>query len=687
MEVSKSTTREGVDEWFITQESYIKDLLAHNEDRKIHPRKIPITRAQSQAEKAEDGKTPESIRLAQKQVGEVLWVVTRTRPELMYATAIMGSLTLKSPTVVAEIYDQILGYLQSTPRDGLVFRRKDLDPAVLDFFADASFAPQGGVSHGAFVIQLNGNPILWRSGKQSLVTQSTAESEMLEVIEAMLGGESIYVMAQEIFDVVLRRIWSDSQAAVAILTQEGGSWRTRHLRLRAAAARQVLQDGTWTIQHQKGEDMIADLGTKPLTGTRIQYLKELLGMKASKNQEDEKPEEKTEEEPRKKEEEKKKEEEELKLRQATKIMKVVVLAALVSAAESKVERDEKEDINLDYFAIGLIIMIILAVARHPTWKFLKGAAVWLFISSKAPKAKAQGEEEKEEQSVELWVMMILYTLLVIGTTLMLQRLFLGGVGPFWTSRSEGSNEDRRLRGEEVQEDETGEKEDEGGSGTRSLVRLSSDDEQEEGRDGHSQLLPAGSDQDLDQTDRSFVSSIQGELDESLTTEPLDRQGSPDDVNLGEMIMRELEQIEREEREIWHDLNRTPLTFEERAADAPLPRRNSAGEELEDEGFPFPFFAMKTRNGRVYHTDRNCTHLHAPRVSQAFDHQWCSVCRHVALQTRGVPPPGVNLFIAPARRCAHTDTRCPYLQNAVETRICITCLATERTDENERQFEP
>ena len=65
MEVPKSTTSEGLDEWFITQESYIKDLLANNEDRKIHPRKIPITRAQSQAEQPEEGRTPESVRLAQ----------------------------------------------------------------------------------------------------------------------------------------------------------------------------------------------------------------------------------------------------------------------------------------------------------------------------------------------------------------------------------------------------------------------------------------------------------------------------------------------------------------------------------------------------------------------------------------------------------------------------------------------
>ena len=63
---------------------------------------------------------------------------------------------------------------------------------------------------------------------------------MTEVIEAMTAGESIAVMVQELYEVVLKVAYTDSQAAEAILTCDGSSWRTRHLRLRSSFARQSI---------------------------------------------------------------------------------------------------------------------------------------------------------------------------------------------------------------------------------------------------------------------------------------------------------------------------------------------------------------------------------------------------------------------------------------------------------------
>ena len=134
------------------------------------------------------------------------------------------------------------------------------DEIVLQAYSDASFSPEGSESHGSFLILLEGSPIFWRAGRQSLVTLSTAESEMTEVIEAMAAGESIAVMVQELYEVVIKVAYTDSQAAEAILTCDGGSWRTRHLRLRSSFARQSISRGDWLIQHVAGESMIADLG-------------------------------------------------------------------------------------------------------------------------------------------------------------------------------------------------------------------------------------------------------------------------------------------------------------------------------------------------------------------------------------------------------------------------------------------
>ena len=63
----------------------------------------------------------------------------------------------------------------------------------------------------------------------------------------MNAGEAVSVILQELLDNVKRIAWSDSQSAIAILTSESGSWRTRHLQMRAAYAKQAIFTGDWQV--------------------------------------------------------------------------------------------------------------------------------------------------------------------------------------------------------------------------------------------------------------------------------------------------------------------------------------------------------------------------------------------------------------------------------------------------------
>ena len=85
--------------WYITQASYARDLLKNEPDLKR--RRIPITRDQAMDIEEEvmeaDGRA-ERVRDAQKGVGELLWMVTRSRPDLMFAVSKMGSGILRNPS-------------------------------------------------------------------------------------------------------------------------------------------------------------------------------------------------------------------------------------------------------------------------------------------------------------------------------------------------------------------------------------------------------------------------------------------------------------------------------------------------------------------------------------------------------------------------------------------------------------
>ena len=62
----------------------------------------------------------------------------------------------------------------------------------------------------------------------------------------MIAGESIYVILVERFETVSKVVKTDSLSALAILTNDGGSWRPRHLSM---YARQSVAAGDTLLCH------------------------------------------------------------------------------------------------------------------------------------------------------------------------------------------------------------------------------------------------------------------------------------------------------------------------------------------------------------------------------------------------------------------------------------------------------
>ena len=126
-------TEEGI---FLSQESYGKDILKRSGDEKEHLSGVPITKDQSQRLEDEDPtKTAEDVRMAQKATGEMMWLGTKTRPDLMFTLARMSQSTLKSPKEVAAVGVQARKYLWKT-LEGLWMIKEDEEDLVV--YADSS---------------------------------------------------------------------------------------------------------------------------------------------------------------------------------------------------------------------------------------------------------------------------------------------------------------------------------------------------------------------------------------------------------------------------------------------------------------------------------------------------------------------------------------------------------------------
>lgn len=241
---------------------------------------------------------------------------------------------------------------------------------------------------------LRGAPLIWRSSKQGSITLSTAEAELNELIEGLMMGESVSAIMEEMEPGIVKMMISDSQAAVNICLAEGGSWRTRHLRLRASHARQrFITD--WVLQHKPGEEMVADIGTKALASNRLKALKEMISMVKI---EDGKTEEEEDAEERSEKEKKISEVKGGKPEEIEKILRMVVLMAAVGGA--KAQREELEDFRWMMVLVvwaGLMMVVGIWVTMRKIWEACRG----VMGSGREREPEAEPEREVEEQREEI----------------------------------------------------------------------------------------------------------------------------------------------------------------------------------------------------------------------------------------------------------------------------------------------
>ena len=125
----------------------------------------------------------------------------------------------------------------------------------------------------------SGCPVTWKSGKQAITTTSSAETELVEAHQGCLQMESVNALLAD-FDVEpsSRCICVDNAAAIALATAEGGSRKTRHLKVRHRALRERVEQKWVDVEYCPGDLQLADGLTKILTSQRMTQLMEFWGL-------------------------------------------------------------------------------------------------------------------------------------------------------------------------------------------------------------------------------------------------------------------------------------------------------------------------------------------------------------------------------------------------------------------------
>ncbi|CAE7622475.1 unnamed protein product [Symbiodinium sp. CCMP2592] len=262
---------------YVNQTAYIEEILRAYQVPSDQKDKIPISKELASFEVGPDDIPPtvEDVAAAQKLTGELMWIAQKSRPDISFTCSMLASLSTKAPSRCLAVGEKALRYLQGTKTWRMKFT---CDNSELVLYPDAAFAPSSGRSHSGWVIMWSGSAVAWRSARQSTIALSTAESELLAILEGSVGMMGVEALLYDVKEGPLTKtIASDSTSALSI-SSGTGSWRTRHLRLKAGWIQEMLQTGVLNVRHQPGITQPADMLTKALASQRLKALMSLWGM-------------------------------------------------------------------------------------------------------------------------------------------------------------------------------------------------------------------------------------------------------------------------------------------------------------------------------------------------------------------------------------------------------------------------
>ena len=212
-------------------------------------------------------------------VARLLYVSKRVRPELLTAVAFLTTRVVDSTEQDMNKLTRITNYMQSAPNRGVVIEFGD-NP-VTHSYIDAAFAlherDRKSHSGGAIMVGIGG-PLYVTSTKQSIVTKSSTEAELVAASD--IASEAIHVrnfgIAQGL-PTTPAVIYQDNMSTMQLIARGAPcSKRSRHIEIRNFWMAEQIESGVLKVAHCPTEQMWANLLTKPVQGH--QFLKERKGL-------------------------------------------------------------------------------------------------------------------------------------------------------------------------------------------------------------------------------------------------------------------------------------------------------------------------------------------------------------------------------------------------------------------------
>ena len=135
-------------------------------------------------------------------------------------------------------------------------------------------------STSGYCVFVGGNLVSWKSKKQSVVSRSSAKSEYRTMTQSIYEIMWLHQLLMEVGTKtpVPAKLWCDNQDALHTASNPVFHERTKHIEIDCHFFREKIQIGLISTGYVKTGKQFSDIFTKALSGDKVSYLCNKLGM-------------------------------------------------------------------------------------------------------------------------------------------------------------------------------------------------------------------------------------------------------------------------------------------------------------------------------------------------------------------------------------------------------------------------
>jgi hypothetical protein len=224
---------------------------------------------------------PQLITRYMQIIGALQYLATVSRPDIAHATGKLARFMANPSSYLLKCAERLLRYLFCTMNFGLVLDggKASSFPAVSGY-ADSNYINNSHSTTG-IVLCLYGQPVHWRSKRQTVLAGSSTEAEIMAMNKGALELKWIKMLAMadlgiDASDTVL---YGDNMSCNKVCKDPRSSDRTRHIDGQFKKIQELIKNNVLSLKWISTKDMLADCLTKQLYGPEFVAARYELGVR------------------------------------------------------------------------------------------------------------------------------------------------------------------------------------------------------------------------------------------------------------------------------------------------------------------------------------------------------------------------------------------------------------------------